>query len=130
MIIAFLWRDFHNVDTDGDATNPASRDWTVLHCMNREKTWEMFDVLPVEGRPELTEVIAGLPYLAARVAYFLATESNSAVAENERGPWLERECLRDKVGDFDLAQAQERADRSRWRRATLANPYADGGESA
>ncbi len=123
LVISFLWDDLHDVDTEGDSDNPASRSWTELYCLNRDLPEEAFDVKPVAGDPLTLSIQSEIPDLAARVAYFLASETGSMVASSISGPWYDPGWLGDKVGSFDLAKARERASRSRWRRSTLANPY-------
>ncbi len=123
LVITFLWSDLHNVDTEGNSSNPASQEWTELYVMNRENEHEVFNVDPVAEQPLTLRICSDLHELAARVAYFLATETQSQVAVSEAGPWHDPEWLNDQVGDFDLAEATRRADRSRWRRATIENPY-------
>ena len=66
VVIAFLWTEMHNVDSDGNSDNPASREWTELYLMNREKTSEVVDVSPVETSPlvlavELTTACGDAP---------------------------------------------------------------------
>jgi hypothetical protein len=123
LVVTFLWGDFHNVDTDGNSYNPASREWTVLFCQNRECEGEVFEVGPFSERPLVLRVDSPLPALAARVAWFLAKETQSEVALEPTGPWHEVSWLKDQVGAFDLTEAARRASLSCWRRATLDNPY-------
>jgi hypothetical protein len=122
-VITFLWGDFHNVDTDGNSYNPASRDWTELYCQNRENETETFNVSPVSASPLTLEVESDLPELAARVVYFLATKTNAVVASNPSGPWHQAASLTKSLGSFDLAAAELRAHKSIWREATIDDPY-------
>jgi hypothetical protein len=122
-VISFLWGDLHNVDTEGNSYNPASRDWTQLYCQNRENEAETFHVTPVSESPLTLEVESDLPELAARVAYFLATETSAFVASDLSGPWQEPTSLRKSVGSFDLSDAELRAHKSVWREATWDDPY-------
>jgi len=123
LIIAFLWSDFQNVDTDGNSNNPASREWTELDVLNRERPQETFSVGPTADKPLTLRISSELGELAARVAYHLATETKSPVASSEAGPWHDPGWLMDKVGRFDLVEAAKRAARSRWRQTTLENRY-------
>ena len=123
LVVTFLWGDLHNVDTDGNSFNPASRDWTVLFCQNRECKSEIFEVGPFSERPLILQIDSRIPELAARVAWFLAKETNSEVAVEPAGPWHKLSWLEDQVGAFDLTEAERRASVSCWRRATLENPY-------
>jgi hypothetical protein len=117
LVITFLWHDLHNVDTDGDSYNAASRTWTELYVMNREDSRE---VVEVEARR--VRVRSATPWLAAAVAFFLAEEGGVAVSR-DGSVWLDRGELRGEVGVFDLDAAIARAAASVWRRATLADPY-------
>jgi hypothetical protein len=123
LVIAFLWGEMHNVDSDGNSDNPASREWTELYLMNRENTSEVVDVFPLETSPLTLAVGSDTEYLAARVAYFLARETRGEVAV-EAGPCCSPEDLVSRLGEgFDLAAALRRADGSVWRRSTLTLPY-------
>jgi hypothetical protein len=117
LIIAFLWSDDHNVDTDGDAKNPASRAWTEFYCRDRARPSDRFTVDVF--RDEQPQIIVKSPNekLAARVTLFLTAELGV-----ESG--LSRAELTSLCGDeFDVDAAFERARQSRWRRATEAQPY-------
>jgi hypothetical protein len=118
LVITFLWRDLHNVDTDGDSYNAASRTWTELYVMNREDSREVVEVDEVEARR--VRVRSTTPWLAAAVAFFLAEEGGVAVSRDGVA-WLDRGELRGEVGVFDLDAAIARAATSVWRRATLAD---------
>ena len=123
LVIAFLWAEMHNVDSDGNSDNPASREWTELYLKNRENTSEVVDVSPVETSPLILAVDSDIEHLAARVAYFLARETHGEVAVGA-GRYSSPEALIPRLGDgFDLAAALRRADGSVWRRSTLTLPY-------
>lgn len=123
LVISFLWDASAEVDTEGDANNPASREWTELYAAHRERPQEVFDVEPVAAQPLVLRIGSKLSELAARVAYFLAIETKSLVASNQTGPWHDPSWLTAKVGAFSLTEATERAAHSRWRQATLDNPH-------
>jgi hypothetical protein len=123
LVISFLWKDFHNVDTDGDSHNPASRAWTELYIANRECPSEIVEVLPARLDPLVLKVQSESEVLAHRVAYFLARETAGEVAA-ETGASISLGELATRLGaDFDLDRAIRRADQSIWRSATEANPY-------
>ena len=123
LVATFLWSDMHNVDSDGDSYNPASTEWTELYLANREVLSEVVDVHPLQANPLILAVESESEPLAARVAYFLARETNGEVGDRE-GPYLPYDRLRPLLGaDFDLSAALGRADGSVWRKATLENPY-------
>jgi hypothetical protein len=122
-VIAFLWRESQNVDTEGDSYDPNSLEWTELYCMNRECPEEVFEVSPSADEPLTLRIDSNVSELAARVAYYLATNTESLVAANELGPWHSPDWLIDQVGNFDLARATERARQSRRRRSSPEDPY-------
>lgn len=123
LVISFLWGDFHNVDTEGDSFNPASQDWTWLYCQNRECESEIFEICPFSSHPLILSVDSSTPELAARVAWFLAKETQSEVALEPTGPWHDISLLENQVGEFDLPESTHRTLLSCWRRATLDDPY-------
>lgn len=124
LVISFLWGDFQNVDTDGNSDNPASRDWTELYCQNRENKVETFNVSPVRDKPLVLGIESEAPFLAARVAYFLASETASGVSASPNGPFENVEALRMILGpDFDWRSAERRAAVSCWRCSTRESPY-------
>jgi hypothetical protein len=123
LIISFLWGDFHDVDSDGDSSNPASRDWTWLSVRNRGQPAETVDIELVSTSTTCFKVEAGLSWLTAATAYFLAIESSGRVRAEQGTEWLERQTLTEHTANFDLDAAVARARHSIWRKATLANPY-------
>lgn len=123
LVITFLWDEMHDVDSDGNSTNPASRDWTELYLINRELEAEVVDVTALQLEPLILAVSSDLEYLAARVAYFLGRETRGELLV-ENGGVASLETLVSRIGkDFDLGAALSRADESVWRRSTLSQPY-------
>ena len=129
LVIAFLWHDAQSVDTDGDAFNPASHDWTYLFICNRENEAEMvivdkvgFNAAP--NAPLVLEIKAARDYLATRTAYFLAVSTNSDVSEEMGGEAYNRDDLIGRLGEgFDVQAALRRVELSPFTRSTLENPY-------
>jgi len=81
LVIAFLWRDGQNVDTEGDCDHPASHDWTELYVANREEPAEPPVDVSSDGQSPLVLVVKSeSEYLAARVAYFLAMTTGGDVS--------------------------------------------------
>jgi hypothetical protein len=115
LFIPFLWNEEHDVDSDGNSYNPASRTWTYLYMSSREIPDQTFEINEVSNQPIQFRVISTNEHLANRVAYFLARETNGDIIGIETG--------KEKIGDFNLEQALERADKSIWRKSTLENPY-------
>ncbi len=123
LVIAFLWHDGQNVDTDGDSHNPASRNWTELYLCNRENSAEMVDISPAQQTPLILEVESELEVLAARTAYFLACQTRgqvfTALGESGQSP----NCLLELMGEFQVEGAMRRVEKSPFTRATIKNPY-------
>jgi hypothetical protein len=122
LVVSFLWGDEHDVDSEGNASSPAARDWTELYLRSRERPEEVIEVVPVEGSGLLV-VESPLEALAARVAFFLATETDGGVAPSALGPWEKPSSLRPRIGPFSVDDAANRAAASPFRRATLDDPY-------
>jgi len=123
LVITFLWKELHNVDSDGNADHPASRAWTELYLMNRDDKTEVVRVHLVSATPLVLAVDSDTAYLSARVAYFLARETRGEVALGTDA-YASPDALLSYLGDgFDLAAALQRADESVWRRATRESPY-------
>src|SRR6476620_4718467 len=99
VVISFLWSDEQNVDTDGDSYNPASRTWTYLFIRNREPEDETIEIGSIEDDPLVLEIESELECLAARVAWFLATETGGDVAESRSGPFAGPDVLKSKFGE-------------------------------
>ena len=124
LVVAFLWRDGQDVDSDGDSYNPASRHWTELYLRNRADGSERVDVGPARRAPLILEVESELEYLAARAAYFLARRTGGGVSRSPDGEYEDPESLLGLVGAaFDVAGAMRRVRVSPFARATPGDPY-------
>lgn len=123
LVIAFLWHDGQNVDTEGDSYNPASRDWTELYIKNREQPDEIVNISPHRSSPLILIVESNLEYLAARVAYFLAVVTDGRVATDQNGEFAPSEILLSRIGDFDVDAALQRVAKSPFSSPTRDNPY-------
>ncbi|HLX63963.1 MAG TPA: hypothetical protein VKX17_22010 [Planctomycetota bacterium] len=122
VIIAFLWGDNENVDTDGDSFNPASRDWTELYIANRNNG-EIVDINPSQKSPLILDVQSDKVYLAARVAYFLAVSMGSKILMPPDKDFRSLDILIPLLGNFDLDAALKRAGSSPFLNSSLENPY-------
>jgi len=123
LVITFLWSENHDVDSDGDSHNPASRSWTWLYLQDRAHPESIVEVHTVDLDPLILAVDSEQPTLAARVAFFLAHETHGEVS-SETGVFGSPDSLLPRLGvDFDLAEALKRAHESVWRTATEENPY-------
>ena len=109
-----------NIDTDGDSDYPARREWTYFRC---DGAGAYFEVKPLHASPFTWCVWTETLEVEARVAYFLATETGSAVTDVDTAERYPPAWLLKFMGDFNLAAATARAARSCWRRSTLEDPY-------
>ncbi|RKG70902.1 hypothetical protein D7V88_39510 [Corallococcus terminator] len=123
LIAAFLWGDLHNIDSDGDSHNPASRSWTWLYLSSRERAGQRVDLGMEEGAEACMRIRSEVPWLAAAVAYFLAMEGTSQVRRGDDTAWDDASSCVKGAGPFDLGAAMERARVSVWRESTLEDPY-------
>ena len=124
VVIAFLWSDGHNVDTEGNSYDPASRSWTELYIGNRECEEEFVEVFPQDEDAPLLVLCVTSDHdeIAARVAWFLTTETAGTVAETPAGPFQSADVLIPRLGaGFDLQAAIRRA-----RESPLASPTQAG----
>lgn len=120
-VIAFLWSDFHNVDTDGDSHNPASRTWTYLYVQNRENESETLEIVHDGSSPDLFTVESDDVRLAARTAWFLAKWCDGKIVDSTEITALDAQRLAGE--EFDLDAGMIRARNSIWNKSTLERPY-------
>ena len=111
-IITFLWGADHNVDSDGDASNPESNAWTWLYVASRERPDEVVNVDVVEAVPNRFKVESELLWLAAATAYVLAVHGDARVRAAERDEWVDPRVLEQYLAEFDLQAAAERVRRN------------------
>jgi hypothetical protein len=124
MLAAFLWGDFHNINSDGNANNPASREWTELTLQNRESPFERVDINPIKTDPLVLKVKSNRRDIAARTAYILAKETNGMVADELESEYKHYRFLISETGDdFNLQDALSRFENSIFAKTTLENPY-------
>ncbi len=82
-----------------------------------------FEIAQSDLNPEWMEISSTNVFIARRVAYFLARETDSPILLPD-GTTQTLESLAEELGpDFDLQTALQRADKSVWRKATLEKPY-------
>lgn len=123
-VYAFLYSAYHDVDTDGDSFNPASRTWTRLWICNRENNAEWIRIFPHSKSPLILAIESDLEFLAARVAYYLATYMGSGFSMASEGPFDKPMLLSKLMGNrFDSAAGVQRAAQSPFAQSTLDNPY-------
>jgi hypothetical protein len=124
LLIAFLWHDGQNVDTEGNSDHPASPTWTELHIRNREHENEVVDVSQHRKDPLVLRVESEQQHLAARVAFFVATHCAGSVCSEPDGEFCEPDSLLPIVGpDFNTLAALHRAEHSPFSRSSLDNPF-------
>ena len=124
LVIAFLWHDDQNVDTDGNSYHPASRTWTELYVQNREREDEVVDVNQHQESPLVLRVTSEHQQLAARVAFFLATFCGGSVSLSSDGEWSLPDSLLPLIGpDFNTSEALHRVAHSPFARSSLDNPF-------
>lgn len=130
LVQAFLWGDDENVDGEGNAISPASRTWTELILIPRDREEAGFEISEHKTFPLTLKVCSESRQIAARVAYLLAHHMKSKVADTQSGPYELPEILISELGqDFDLEEAFARFQNSLFMNATLENPYPNLGEN-
>lgn len=113
-LIAYIWEEDHDVDSDGDSYDPASREWTELTLSSRQ-TDERVDIDPYQHDPLILVVRSLDKPLAACVAYLLAQYMQSQVVDIENGSYESPESFLSVVADdFDVNAALERFSNSRY----------------
>lgn len=112
LVVTFLWGDDEDVDTEGDSVEPESQDWTELYVARRGGAREVVDVSVSQSEPLTLRVDSEWPEIAARVAFFLATATKGAVAEQSAGPFGSPSTLFSSIGNFDVRAGLERVIKS------------------
>ncbi len=121
-----LWSDTRNVDTEGNALSPASRDWTELYIADREGSAIIVDVYEHSIDPLILAVESTSDYVAERVAWYLAIETTGDIAKSSNGEFKAPEFFTSSLGDgFNYEEALIRARASSYNDTTLNNPYPD-----
>jgi hypothetical protein len=123
LVLAFLWGDDHNCDTEGNCSHPASHNWTELYAQSRERPGEVVEIHPEENEPLLLAVESPIELLAAALAYFLAAATNGEASNSPGGPFASSDSLIERLGDFKLQRALDRVRQSPFQRATVSDPY-------
>ena len=117
LVLAFIWGDDVDTDTDGDSRPVDSREWTELYAQNRGCKDEVFDVLPASDEPLVLRVQSEHEWLAAAVAHLLAEVTGGGVSEQATGPFAPAESVLARIGAFDVPAAWERFRSSRYQSA-------------
>lgn len=112
LVTTFLWSDDEDVDTEGDSEEAASQDWTELYVARRHGDRESVDVSPVRMNPLILRIDSKWPEIAARVAFFLASVTKGAVAEQAEGKFLPANSVLPSLGKFDVTAGLERVMKS------------------
>lgn len=117
LVLAFVWGDDVDTDTDGDSRPVDSREWTELYAQNRGRKDEVFNVLPENIEPLVLRVQSEHEWLAAAVAHLLAEFTGGGVSILPAGPFESAESVLARVGAFDVPAAWERFRNSRYQSA-------------
>ena len=107
-VVAFLWHKNQNVDTDGDLYSEENLDWMEMCFHNRENEEERVYVNLAQTEPIILEVDCDLDSICARVAFYLARESQGKIALSLTAPFQNPNALIAIMGDFDLEAAFQR----------------------
>src|SRR5690606_20380791 len=94
LVATWLWIKPHDIDSDGDSDNPASRQWTELYLSSRQNSNETIDIYPISENPLILRINGSTNEMVSRAAYFLALETN--------GQLFSDEALSDNIGLEDL----------------------------
>lgn len=117
-------KDIHNLDTDGDSLNPASREWTFLYLANRENKNEYATISQDEEKVDVYLIESSTEEFGYLLTYFLAEEMNAIVSLNDDfANLIEQKDLKAKLSKYNLEEALNRTKNSIWRQSTLENPY-------
>jgi hypothetical protein len=123
LVLAFVWGDAADCDTDGNARHPSDREWTELYAQNRSRPGEVFDVIEAGKNPLVLAVESPIEWLAAAVAHLLAESSAGSVSNNPVGPFTPANSALAYVGDFDVKGAWSRYRVSPFQRSSADDPY-------
>jgi hypothetical protein len=87
---------------------------------------EGFEIYPLQPDPLILEVCSPSLEIASRIAFLLGDFTRGRVMLIGHDEWANPQTLIPQMGkDFDLAQALQRFEKSRYQKATLNNPYPD-----
>jgi hypothetical protein len=123
LVLAFVWGDAADCDTEGNARHPADREWTELYAQNRSRSDEVFNVIEFGKDPLVLTVESPTEWLAAAVANLLAESSGGSVSNDPVGPFTPAKSALAYVGDFDVKGAWSRYQESPFQRSSADNPY-------
>ncbi len=123
-VISFLWSDFHNVDSDGNSFDPASREWTMLYLCSREFDDESVTVEPASEEPLRLQVSSSTPYFAKAVAYFIAVWTSGKLLDvTGLVEYDASDVAKDLEMAFAITNRMDRARNSIWNDSTTNRPF-------
>lgn len=126
LLIAFLWDDKKDVDSDGNSINPADRNWTELTLEPRDSPSERVDIDEFIRAPLVLKVQSENKDVALRTAYIIACQAEGKIALTEKGPFVDPEFYVVEINkSFNLNNALIRFNRSPFLKTTVENPYPD-----
>jgi hypothetical protein len=123
LVLAFVWGDAMDCNTDGNSQHPADREWTELYAQNRCRPDEVFDVVAASDDPLILQVDSPLEWLRTAVAYLRAEASAGSVSSNLSGPFTPPRAALVRLATFDVQAAWQRYWGSPFQRSSVINPY-------
>lgn len=112
LLSCFLWRENHNIDSDGNCDYPSDREWTELTLINYAENGVRLDIDRALEEPLTLRVDSEDPRLALVAAFFIATYCDGVMAEDLESTYHPASAFRSWLADFDLGAANERVCRS------------------
>ena len=124
LICEWVSENVHNVDTEGDSHNPASKEWTWLYLSNRKIKNEYAEIGQIKDNPEIYEIESSKAEFGYFLAYFLSIETNALISFDDKFEnIIELEELKQKITNYNIDESIKRTENSIWRKATLDDPY-------
>ncbi|MBB4080806.1 hypothetical protein GGR28_003441 [Lewinella aquimaris] len=124
LLITWLWNDNENVDSDGNADNPASTEWTELNIRHREDSSLNFDIQPLQTNPLILEIKSTSTEMLYKVAYFMLDRTDGELSDNlEFEPLISKTYVKELIQPFSTDEADNRVNNSRYLHTTILNPY-------
>jgi len=122
-VAAFLFPAGEDIDADGDAEHPASRDWTELDLQSRGALGARVSVSMEADAPLTLRVSSPSRQMALGVAYYLTHESGGEMRDAAGAP-IDMAGLVDELRQgFRLDSRLNAAARSPYHRATRDEPF-------
>lgn len=117
----FFGDDFHNCDSDGNASPVYSRDWTELYMRSRENN-QWFDIQCIEKDNLTFKITSNTEENVYQIAYFLAKETKGVII-NRKNQIIDANDVISRMGNFNLEERLLLAEKSIWRKSSKGNPF-------